>query len=468
MKKEQIKTIALGLLVAANLVLGSNILLDKKLWPLGYNFFNSEYFPIVGAFEKKSEDKTQERAEHLTMPEKIIVNTGDQTTRFSLNSNNARYSKMLEYCNEILVSAFSGGAESIKEAESEEWFSALMTKSVYLCYYTEYETGLFADFLGIKEPAAAQSVAKFSNVVVGLSDNVSVYIEDSVTGKYYRIKTGRRFEEFKEITERFIEEQAQDSGSTINYSFDLKFDMAFEGQKTIIASMVPIYQNKQSVPVIEAKNALMEDSKPNNAAINRIVRIFGVNPNTARRYTEADGTIVYVENNATLKLGSDGWLEYKARDAGLSFEGADGGYGISRVNDFVSSVNEAAGSECDIYISSAVENRAENITFDYVCSGRPIKLDMDNAEHAVSCTLSGGYITEYRHILRNYRETGEYITTPEYITAVDDTIQSYSDVTGNITINKLYLAYKDDGLSEHIGAEWCAEVEAVVLGKVEE
>ena len=54
-----------------------------------------------------------------------------------------------------------------------------------------------------------------------------------------------------------------------------------------------------------------------NNIIEKIAQIFNVNANTVNRYTEADETVVYVENNATLKIHTDGIVEYKARDEGI-------------------------------------------------------------------------------------------------------------------------------------------------------
>lgn len=466
MKKEQIKNIVLALLVVTNLVLGSEILLDKKLWPSGYNFFSSEYFPVMRVFSKKSDKSTLERAEHLTVPEQMIFNTGDQTTRFSLNSHNSAYKSVLDGCDEILIAAMSCTEERIQEVQEEEWFSALKTKSVYLGYYTEYETELFANFMGLSGTPLSQKVRTFSNVVIGLSDNVSVYFEDIAGEKYYRVKTGRRFEKFKETAEKVIEVQTAENitGNAINYSFDLNFDKAFGTQKAIIASMVPIYQNERQLSVATAENALFENGKPDNGAIKKIVHLFGVNSNVARRYTEADGTVVYVENNATLKIYTDGLLEYKAREGGIALDGSAGGYRISKLNEFVSAVNEEGGASGDIYISSRVYEGAKYITFDYICNGLTVRQKKPGMENAVFCVLTDGYISEYRHFLRKYGETDEYTVMPEYITAVDDTIQEYSAVTGQVTINKLYPAYSDDGGAGTMEAKWQTDVEAVVAG----
>ena len=205
MKKEQIKSITLTLLVMLNLVLGSNILLDKKLWPYGYNFFNIANFPMIQWFKNKPDEQREfQKIVHLTLPAKIIFNTGDQATRFSVNSNNAEYNTIIEYCNEILGVVLGLPEEKIIGVTSEEWFSSLMSDSIYLNYYTEYDTQLFANFLGLRNTEVFNKVKSFSNVVISLSDNVTVYFEDIESNKYYKIKTGRRFADFKEIADDIV------------------------------------------------------------------------------------------------------------------------------------------------------------------------------------------------------------------------------------------------------------------------
>ena len=97
MNKEHVKSILLTGLVGMNIVLGSQILLDKKLWSSDYNFFNIENFSILKIFSRSQNiDESFKKVSHLTMPEKIIFNTGDQTTRFSLNSNNKEYTDIID------------------------------------------------------------------------------------------------------------------------------------------------------------------------------------------------------------------------------------------------------------------------------------------------------------------------------------------------------------------------------------
>ncbi len=464
MKKEHFKNIVLTVLVVMNIVLGSNILFDKKLWPSGYNFFNLSNFPLISCFKKENPDvQNVKKAQHLTLPDKIIFNTGDQSTRFSLHSNDGEYNKIIEECNKILTAGLKAKSENIIEILPEEWFSSLMSKSVYLSYYTEFETGFFANSLGIIDTFVDDKIHSFSNVVIALTDDTNIYIEDSNSKKYYKIIINQDSKNFNNMVSEVINDRINDGGAIINYSFDLNFDKPFGDQKTIISSMVPIYSQTQKAPIISVKNPLIFEGKLDNAKINHIATLFNMNPNTAKRYTDAEGSIVYVENNATLMISQKGTIEYKAKDSGIVLAQSGNHYNaISKLNDFLGSIGNITGANKGIYLSSKAFSGENTVTFDYIFQGLPVNVSIDDMNHAVSCTVADGRMKEFKYIARSYNLTNESVFTPEYITAVDETILKYSDINGEITINKMYLAYTDNGISEALSPGWYTEVNTVL------
>ena len=404
-----------------------------------------------------------ENAQHLTMPDKIIFNTGDQSTRFSLQSGDSDYSKTLEECNKILSSCLKEKSENIIEILPEEWFSSLMSKSVYLSYYTDFQTSFFANSLGIIDTTVDDKIHSFSNVVIATSNDTNVYIEDSNTKKYYKIIASRKSESFNEMVSSVIANRIND-GAIINYSFDLNFDKPFGDQKTIISSMVPIYSQTQKAPVILVKNPLLTEGKFDNIKINNIATLFYMNPNTAKRYTDAEGNIVYVENNATLMISPKGIIEYKAKDSGIMLAQSGNHYNaVSKLNDFLGSICHVTGTNPGRYLSSKATDGEKSVTFDYIFQGLPVKIMIDNMRHSATATVEDGRLKELKVILRNYALSDEMVMTPEYIKAVDDTIQEYSDINGEITINKMYLAYNDSGLSVELSPDWHTEVNAVIF-----
>ena len=123
MMKERLKSFILVILVAFSLVLAEKILVDEKLWPTGYNFFS-----ITANLKKADHSAT----DNLIVPERIIVNTGYQSSRFEYLRSSPEFTEIYDVAGKILKTAFSNSARNITQVSSENWYSALTGKSIYL------------------------------------------------------------------------------------------------------------------------------------------------------------------------------------------------------------------------------------------------------------------------------------------------------------------------------------------------
>ena len=126
--KERFRSILLIVLVGLNFVLGGKILSDKKLWPSGYNFFitsENKLFQLL--FPSGGADSTKT---HLGAPTEIMVNTGDQTTRFSVNANAEAFDELFREISKILADSFRTEEKNIAKISKEEWNNVLNSKSV--------------------------------------------------------------------------------------------------------------------------------------------------------------------------------------------------------------------------------------------------------------------------------------------------------------------------------------------------
>ena len=132
MTKERIKNLLLMLLVIMNFVLGSRILIEKKLWPGGYNFFSNMgnlefsrlYTNIKSYFTDEDTYKTK-----VFDPEKIVINTGDQTTRIAIYSADAEFAGLFAEAYVVLRSAFESDSENFSPVKALELYSALSATS---------------------------------------------------------------------------------------------------------------------------------------------------------------------------------------------------------------------------------------------------------------------------------------------------------------------------------------------------
>ena len=379
MNKERVKSIILLLLVIVNIMLAEKILVNKKLWPSGYNFFN-----IKNTVKKNDYSVTG----HLAVPERIIVNTGYQSSRFEYLRNTKDFNNIYSASTEILQKAFSQPMRTVTYIEPDNWYSILTAKSVYLSYPCSYSAQNFANLLGISKTEL--NFESFKDIVI--SDNGSVYISGKDGSSFYKIDTTSS--EMSPIIEAVLE-QHSDEESVINYSFDLNFDKDLGGQKTFLSPMIPVYSSPISAEVITSSNPVLKGEDVNNKTISAILTAFSINPNTVRRYTEADGSLVFVENNGILKISTDGILTFNATDTGIKLSGLttfDTHSNVSGIASFIDKVNAASGIDVDMCITSPLTSQSEsNFTFDYITNGLPLHFEGQNA---VSAKITNGYLSE--------------------------------------------------------------------------
>ena len=441
MKKERIKSFALAILIIANIMLSGKILVYKKLWLFSYNFFVNV---------KNSRKSTYSLANTITLPDKIVVNTGYQSSRFNYTRNMSEFESINEAAADILKKAFA--SKTCASVSADEWYSVLTAKSVYLSYPCKYSSQIFAGFLG---GTTDLNFEGFSDIAI--NENGNVYVCDK-TG-YYRIAV--LSDDISPII-RDVAAKHENEESVINYSFDLNFDKDFADQKTFLSPMILIY----SEPV-EAKNMLCtnpvykSDGEINNKTIEGIFSAFALIPNTVFSYTEADGSLIFVENNGILKISEDGILSFEANNTGIRIGNlTESNAKASRVAEFIDNVNRSAGVENDKCLTSDIlSDNTEIFSFDYMADGFRVKY---RERIAISVEIADNSIMKYTQILRHYTPTGEAVVSPAYIDTLDNVILKYRQSMNEIRIKDMYPAYLDDETSDEISLNWYMDIDDVI------
>lgn len=445
MNKDRVKSIILIVLIIFNLMLAEKILVNKKLWPLGYNFFSirtaskKDDYSIIG---------------HLALPERIIVNTGYQSSRFEYLRSSRDFDEIYAAADEVIKRAFSKPIKSVSPVSADNWYSALTGKSLYLSYPCKFSAQNFAGLMGL--PSTEQSFKGFSDIVIG--ETGSVYISDTEDGLFYKIDLTSP--EIAPIIEAVLAEEADKA--VINYSFDLNFDKDFGDQKTFLSPMIPIYSAPVEAEVIISSNPLLRDGEINQKAIDGILAAFSINPGTVWRYTEADGSLVFVENTGVLKISPDGILSFTATGSGISLSSSsqNTSFTVSDVAKLVGNVNMGADCDTDMYITSPlISDSATEFTFDYIVNGIPVRF---NDTNAASITVENGCITRYTQILRRYTPGGYSEYSPLYIEALDNIIARYRDSMSQINIIKMFPAYIDTMDMGEKFPDWFIEIDNVI------
>lgn len=452
MNKEHIKSVALFVLVICNLFLGSKILMTKKLWPDGYNFFvnakKTEWYNTFSNLIKGSSTNDSSK-NYISKPNNIIINTGYQTTRISLKSSHEKFDNVYSVCSKILKDALSVQSKDWTYVTADEWYKLLTARSVYMCYPTQFKASLFAEFEGGKNSEISALIENIDGVVVDGGDKASIYLKGD--DKYIKCALNTTDNELSEIINYFQQafDETDSNSDIINYSFELLFDKVLENQHTVIESMIPIYSTPINYSLINADNPITKhDEAINMNAVNRILTLFEINENSVRRYTEAGGTMVFVENNGTLKIHLNGLIEYSAGNgaAGLKLTEKMGAYNnMCAAADFMDNINSVTGAGENMMISSYDTSvmPTVNLSFDYSVDGIPVEITDSQIDHAVNIKMENGYLKEYKHLLRIYDMTQEIQQIPLYIEDLDKLIAENPTVE-HTYIEKMYICYRDD------------------------
>ncbi len=438
MKKERIKSIVLIMLIITNLVLAEKIFVNEKLWLSGYNFFVSA--------RNGNKKNSVTVSESLTMPEKIIVNTGYQSSRFIYRRNSENFSSINSAASETIKAALSDSRSAFLISD-EDWYAALTAKSVYLSYPAVFSLDSFASFYGIATPELP--ISEFSDIVI--SENGNVYLGGD---GYCKIPVTSQ--SIGSIISAAAEEHSGDE-SVFNYSFDLFFDRNSGSESTVLSPMILIYSEPVTAPTVISHTIVLEDGFVNDKPILSILPIFGVNKNSVRSYTEADGTLVYVENNGILKITPDGLLTFTATGNGIYLSR---GSAPSKALGFIESVNGNIETYADVCLKSlSFSENTEHFEFDYMLEGYPVKFD---GIPAISATVQNGYLTEYSQVIRQFEISQKSVPSPDFIEALDNVIESYRGSLSEMRITGMYPAYFDDFSGEEILIDWNIDVDNIL------
>ncbi len=461
MNKERIKNILLVFLIAMNFILGSRILFERKLWPSGYNFFsnitNLELTSLYQNIKDIFSDETVYKSRFLS-PEKILINTGDQTTRLSLTHQDAEFDGILEEAYMVLQKAFSDAEIPISEITREEFYSALNSGSVYLEYAAQYKTALFAKLIGTSYEKTTEIPNTFSDVAISYSPKTCVFIADIENNLFYKINVNKSSENLVIKISECVEARQDSNRPIINYSYDLKFDQPFGAQKTTLNPLIQVYSSTEEYPTLISNNPVSERS-----VLDNILKVFEMNPNTISRYTQAGGTTVFVENDATLKIDKNGYLEYEKTL--MSSEINDEYSMLTTVLSMADGVNKAIKNENTMGISKVHSSTSGIIALDYIAGGLRVNLNSDKLSHAVEAEIENGQLKTYRQLIRNYEVTNKKTKPMEFLEALDNAILEYAKSMNEINIDQMYVGYSDNAEIGEKNAEWIVDVDNVIIGE---
>ena len=457
MKKEHLKTVILVLLVFSSIILTVNKWFSEKLWPDGYNFFSN--LTAWFSFGSEAEEKTYYLSkENISNPSKIIVNNNELRSIYKHTS--AEYNSMLSQVKDVLKGGLS--EQNFEEGSGERWKEALKNASVYITYPVAYDFKTFSAVMD--SPVNDFGISFMQEFIIAAGDNITgkphLLIKDASNDKYADVTLGAN----SLVIDSLIKEYAVSSVGESPYSFELNFDKSNDTieQKIIIEPQVVLSIGQVTQPSA-AKINYFENISNDRALYNKFLKAFGYNTTNLRKNINIDNSIVFVENYSSIKMHSDGYLEYRSLDdtkgipLGTSANSTFYDIFIDCI-EFVNNVWDTACSDLnmDINLSSLnIDDQSSfKLTIDYYADGMevvsrlPKTASHDKLNHAIEITVKNSKIVSYRQIVSGYSLNSDITECGSVIEALD--ILMANDSIKSDTITDLYLAY-----NQTEGADTC-------------
>ncbi len=472
--KERIKSFVLVLLILLSIGLTSITWIDERLWPDGYSLFvNVKEWPIIRNFFEKSYSMPME---NLSKARKIVIADGSGSSAVFYNGDriyNDVYSDI-----EILITAFMNGEVEIKATTllTKENVRELLNEQImytYVNYSVAMPGSFFGQLMGVADSEAFSGlslVRDFFILPTG-DESLELLAIDSDTENVMRYELN--YEKTSGLIEKFI--GYTEDVPPENYcvmALQMNMDISSPSDAVKMKTLLDSFLVLDSASTADSDKAeiksinLLEEGIPAE-----VIKCFSYNPDSLYRYVDSEGTVVYLENDSSLKIHKNGLIEYEAtsREHGILLSGGTSLYeSLNSAIRFAGGVYFASSPDGEFPMNVSRDIRFKSagemeFLFDYYYDGTQvatiIKAGEEEMKHAVEMTVSGGYVTKFRMLLRSYSETGREREFINIYGAIDKIAANYEDAEEPVKVEDLFPAYMEDGESKALAPCWVGYVE---------
>lgn len=487
MLKERVKLIVLVLLIISSVFFTSKIWQSERLWPNGYNLFiNPQNWPVISTFFKT--DSYSMPLENLSRARKIVASDGQGSRAVFYNSDrkfDTLYGDIRSFFEEYLSGSLTIAQNSTLRQED---LRNLLNDDIifaYVNYSIAYTPQMFGQVMSVNNTSELKGLSAVRDFFImpnyteqeeaGYSkDMIELLAIDYNTGAVMRYSI--KYPNASELILKLINSAKNvDVAHNCNFALEGNMDIKDDVMQANVPLLAPfvVLDTASTADVktssIISKNPLIGDA----ASLNKenVVRSFNCSPQSIHRYTTRDGTVVYLENDATLKLHKSGLIEYTALDANrgirlIGTEEDDSPYeSLNAAIKFTEKIWNYAlpGKELNVCVSSNLldtDGQSFVFYFDYYYEGTPVFVSVestsfDKVNHAVEIKMQNGVLTQFRLYLRDFEKQE---TNKENITIYQAIDEVAKKVEGEILIDDIFLCYPDNGSGEEQDASWAVKI----------
>lgn len=352
------------------------------------NYYNSAFEAISNMISAGTEgsqtsgDTDSEVENHaVVLPMGISVSIGEgnrYASAYDSETVAADFQRFSAALGEALGSAGEPG-----KINRATWKRALERESVYIELYSPQMLSILSKQLGTEMNSSAGEAFSSKLCLSCVDDDILLLYSDK-NGDYWSCDTALSQETLKGRLEEFLP-----NGASFSYESELLTGL---DESTLILKALPEI------------HVVADNGSPSQQLMETLLfSTFGMNEYTASKYTESDGTAVYLDNSVILRVTPGGTAEVTSDSETVnelyadSFEDA-----INLCWDIALSTVGTASGAADIYISELLYGSDSGdyyFCFDYLLDGIPLEL---GERHAALFSFSSGRFEKAELLFKSY------------------------------------------------------------------
>ncbi len=448
MRKEIFKNITLVTLIFIS------VLLFSKIWFGEYLIYNKDI--LLGG----RQEVQMMAVEGIIMPKRIVITGNDK--RCCILKGTEEYNKCYSVIKEFF-GMFADEAAKFEPADPSEWKAALKSKSVLLDYGSVCSSSVLSKItMQLPEGEIREIVIAPGNSVVS---KPLVYIKNAAGDDIYKTELSTGYGGVNGLVETYL---SNENVNNLPFAFELGFDRVRTvndelSQNTLLDSNIIIGLKETAVPEIN----VLKSGKISGAeqkTVDELLSMFDFNPPSTGRYIEKDDTYVFVDSKATLKIHSQGYIEYSAERGGipLTDSNTDEKNTVSRSVETmyslvrgISKIFNLPEQQIQIYsdITKSITGDA-TVYMDYYFNGIPVIINSgDKAEHIISFKVKNGMITGFKQYLYGFENSGAETVVTSMVSAINRLNEKFENTS--MTVSDIYSAYVCGENGTQV--KWCAK-----------
>lgn len=468
MNKERIKSFILILLIVNSINLTAQMWFDTGFWMTGDFLDSVKSIPVIGGivsyFEEDEDVYTGKQLYDETMkPRRVVVNGGG--AREVYGKTTEYYSEAMGYI-DLIIAEMKTTDVTVEQISYEEWKNLFKTKSVFVDYgyETDYKNlnrmyGMSSSSGKFKQALNFTGFIVVPNELTGICTLCMLNENDNTVVKH-------TFSANTDNLQNFIEHSTYQKQLNDTFAFEINLDILTSAETDVVRKVAFSPLTLLTIPAGTESNAVVQNNgafksyEEFEAFSEKALNVFGYTASALRKNVRSDGTITFVENNATITFYYDGTVEYSAVSKEKGLRVSNGGstayqavYDVLNVVSMLWEKSDSKAKNLDYQLVSALNDNEDGIytvRLDNMINGTTVNYSTGTG-NAVLAQVEEGYITRLTMHISDISETGNKTESAPVLMAIDSVFEGYGkDV---MIIDDVYRCYDFDDTGKGV-AKW--------------